>query len=196
MAQQHLGEMYFYGEAGAIDTGKASMWFEKAAAKGNKVAIASLDLIKQRNTRRKDLDYWISQYDGSDIRTDEYRCPAPRFPAVSKLNDEIDRIAAKMKDWQNCYNRYVDHLNASTPLTKRIPEDIAKLFTEPEEQQAEAHLKQVQERLAEDAKVSGKLVMADYNVWRSATEAYITEHNLIIKNSPPSEEELQNQRKR
>ena len=44
MAQQHLGEMYFYGEAGAVDMDKAAQWFQKAAAKGNAVAIASLAL--------------------------------------------------------------------------------------------------------------------------------------------------------
>ena len=194
-AQQHLGEMYFYGEAGAVDLDKATVWFQKAAAKGNKVAVASLDLMAKRQQRRKDLDYWISQYDGSDIRTDEYRCPAPRFPSVSKLNDEIDRVAAKMKDWQACYNGYVEHLNASMPLMKRMPEDVSKLLTKPEYEQAEAHMKQVQEGLTEDAKVNGKLVMADYNVWRLATEAYINEHNLILKNSPPTEEELEEARK-
>jgi len=194
-AQQHLGEMYFYGEAGAIDIDRATAWFQKAAAKGNKVAIASLDLIAKRQQRRKDLDYWIGQYDGSDIRTDDYRCPPPRFPSVSKLNEEIDRVAAKMKDWQKCFNRYVEHLNASTPLLKRMPDDVKNLLTKPEYEQAEAHLKQVQDQLTEDAKVNGKLVMADYNVWRAATEAYIAEHNDILKSSPPTEEELEEQRK-
>jgi len=55
MAQQHLGEMYFYGEAGAVDMDKAAQWFQKAAAKGNAVAIASLDLMKQREARRADI---------------------------------------------------------------------------------------------------------------------------------------------
>jgi TPR repeat protein len=50
VAQQHLGEMYFYGEAGAVDMDKAALWFRKAAAKGNATAIASLDMMKQRNT--------------------------------------------------------------------------------------------------------------------------------------------------
>src|SRR5438067_433918 len=44
-AQQHLGEMYFYGEAGAPDTDKAALWWGKAAARGNKVALAALDMI-------------------------------------------------------------------------------------------------------------------------------------------------------
>lgn len=193
-AQQHLGEMYFYGEAGSVDLNQASAWFTKAAAKGNAVAAASLDLIKQREGRRKDLDWWISGYDGADLRTDEFRCPPPRFPAVSKINEEIDSVSARMKSWQECHNRYADHLVASSPLVKHIPEDIRKLMSKAELEQATAHMNQVQEGLVEDAKVGAKLVMADYNVWRHATEAYIAEHNDILKNSPPSEEDLESLR--
>jgi TPR repeat protein len=195
-AQQHLGEMYFYGEAGAPDEAKAKEWFQKAAAKGNTVAVASLEMIKQRELRRKDIDYWISQYDGSDIRTDAYRCPAPRLPAVSKLNEEIDRISAKMKEWQNCHNSYAEHLDAALPLSKRLPEDVNKLMTKDEHDRAIAHLNQVQELMTGDAKVAAKMVMSDYHVWREATEAYIAEHNDILKSSPPTEEELEDMRKK
>jgi TPR repeat protein len=189
-AQQHLGEMYLYGEAGKVDEAASAEWFRKAAAKGNAVAVASLELMKQRALRRKDIDYWTTGYDGSDVRTDAYRCPAPRFPAVSKVNEEIDRVSARMKTWQECFNAYADHLAKAKPLTKRIPEDVVKLMTKPELEQAMAHVTQVEAQLTEDAKVNGKLVMADYTVWRNATEAYIAEHNEIIKNSPPELPEL------
>jgi TPR repeat protein len=184
VAQQHLGEMYFYGEAGAIDTDKAAGWFRKAAAKGNATAIASLDMMKQREQRRAELDYWMEKYDGSDIRTDDYRCPAPRFPAQSRQNEEIDRYGARMKAWQDCYNRYVEHLNAQTPLTKRIPADIRKLLTKAEMEKATAHLAAVQERLSEDARISARMVVADFTAWRDATDAYIGQHNEIVKKAP------------
>ena len=184
MAQQHLGEMYFYGEAGKIDMDKAAEWFRKAAAKGNAVAIASLDLIKQRETRRADLDYWIEKYDGSDLRTGDYRCPEPRFPAMSKVNEDIDRYGARMQAWQDCHNRFVKYLNASLPLTKRIPEDVSKLLTKEEMDRATTHLKEVGERIAEDTQVAGKLVVADFTAWRTATEAYVAEHNEMVKKSP------------
>ena len=187
MAQQHLGEMYFYGEAGAVDMDKAALWFGKAAAKGNKVAIASLDLMKQREARRADLDYWMNKYDGSDLRTAEHRCPAPRFPAMSKVNDDIDRYSAKMKTWQECHNRWVEHLNSLLPLTKRIPEDVSKLLTKDEMEKATAHLKEVAQRVSEDTQVSGKLVVADFTAWRNATEAYVNEHNEMVKKAPPPE---------
>lgn len=184
-AQQHLGEMYFYGEAGAVDMDKAAEWFARAAAKGNAVAVASLELIKQRKARRADLDYWIVKYDGSDLRSGDYRCPAPRFPAMSKVNEDIDRYSARMKTWQDCHNRFVNYLNAEMPLTKRIPADISKLLTEDEMNRATAHLKEVGERVSEDTQVSGKMVVADFTAWRNATEAYVAEHNEMVKNAPP-----------
>jgi len=187
MAQQHLGEMYFYGEAGVEDMDKAGAWFRKAAAKGNPVAIATLDLMKQRDARRTDLDYWIVKYDGSDLRSGDYRCPAPRFPAMSKINEDIDRYGAKMDAWQECHNRFVRYLNASMPLTKRIPEDVSKLMTASELARATTHLEEVGKQVSEDTQVTGKLVVADFTAWRSATEAYVNEHNQMVKNAPPPE---------
>lgn len=188
-AQQHLGEMYFYGEAGTVDMEKAAGWFRKAAAKGNATAIASLEMMKQRETRRADLDYWMTKYDGSDVRTDEYRCPAPRFPSISRQTEEIDRYSAKMKAWQDCYNRYAEHLNAVTPLTRRIPEDVRKLMTRAEYETASKHLDAVQEMLSEDAKISAKMVVADFTAWRDATDAYVSQHNEIVKNAPTLDRE-------
>jgi hypothetical protein len=186
-AQQHLGEMYWYGEAGAVDEAKAEAWFKKAAAKGNAVAIASLDLMKQRVARRADIDYWISKYDGSDLNSGEYRCPAPRIPAMSKLNDEIDRIGGNVKTWQDCYNRFVQHINVVSPLTKLIPADVAKLMNKDETEKATAHLAIVHDNLVEGAKVSAKLVLADFAAWRDATEAYVAQHNEIVKAGPSEE---------
>jgi TPR repeat protein len=189
VAQQHLGEMYFYGEAGAVDMDKAAVWFRKAAAKGNATAVASLDMMKQREQRRAELDYWMQKYDGADVRTDEYRCPAPRFPAQSRQNEDIERYGAKMRAWQDCYNRYVEHLNAETPLTKRIPADIKKLLTKAEMEKATAHLAAVQEGLSEDARISARMVVADFTAWRDATDAYIGQHNEIVKGAPTPDRE-------
>ena len=94
-----------------------------------------------------------------------------------------------MKTWQDCYNRYVEHLNAVTPLTKRIPDDIRKLMTKAEIETASAHLNAVQEGLSEDAKISAKMVVADFTVWRDATDAYVSQHNEIVKNAPTPERE-------
>ena len=182
-AQLHLGEMYWYGEAGAIDDAKADAWFRKAAAKGNKTAAAALDVMKQRTARRADIDYWVSKYDGADLRAGKFRCVAPRIPAVSKVNEEIASVANNVDAWQDCYNAFVANLNANSPMSKRIPEDIAKLLNQQELDAAKAHLDGVQQRIAADATIGAKLVLADFAAWRSATEAYVSEHNALVKSS-------------
>ena len=182
-AQLHMGEMYLYGEAGAIDLVKADAWFRKSAAKGNKTAIGALDMMKRRDLRKDDMAYWIAQYDGADLRSGEFRCPAPRIPPMSKQNDEIASVTEKVAVWQECYNAFVRKLNASSPLTKRIPQDIADLLTKDEAEQSRLHLEEVYARVAEDAKISAKLVLADFAAWRDATDAYVAEHNRMVKDN-------------
>ncbi|MGZ3312239.1 MAG: hypothetical protein ACXU8R_27360, partial [Xanthobacteraceae bacterium] len=189
VAQQHLAEMYWYGEAGAVDEARAEEWFRKAAGKGNKVAIASLDVMRQRGERRADIDYGVNKSDGADLTTGKYRCPSPRFPSVSKQNDEIDRVSANMTKWQECYNAQVRALNEASPLTKRIPADIAKLINKAEMEQAEKRLATVYANLTESAQVKAKLVLADFAVWRDATDAWVKEHNDIVKSTPTLERE-------
>ena len=186
-AQQHLGEMYWYGEAGAVDEAKAEAWFRKAASKGNAVAIASLELMKQRTVRRAEITQWVEHYQGEDVKVGQFNCAAPRIPAISKQSEEIERVSASIAKWQNCYNAYVTNLNAASPLFKRIPADIAKLLNQAETTRATERLAQVTENLAEEARVSSKLVLADVAAWRSATEAYVKEHNAIVESGPSAE---------
>lgn len=180
-AQQLLGQMIWYGEAGQVDEARAKALFEKSAAKGNAVAKASLEVMAQRVQRRADIDYWVKGYDGSELKSGEYRCPAPRIPGVSKINDEIERVSGAVTTWQNCYNKFVTNLNEASPLSKRIPQDIATLMNKQETEASHAHLERVRLNLAEEAKVSSKMIMADFAAWRSATEAYIDQHNQMLK---------------
>lgn len=182
-AQLHVGEMYLYGEAGTVDLPKAEIWFKKSAAKGNKTAVAALAMMKQREVRKADIEYWMSKYDGAEFKTGQYRCATPRLPAVSKQNDEIDAINKKIEAWKTCYNSSVEVLNAATPLTKRIPKDISDLMTKDETAKASAHLATVYSNLIEEARVSSKLFMADFTVWRDATDAYVAENNRIVNDA-------------
>jgi TPR repeat protein len=182
-AQLHMGEMYLYGEAGAVDLPKAESWFKKSAAKGNRTAVAALEMMKQREVRKADLEYWMSKYDGADLKSGQYRCPVPRVPAISKQNEEIAALSAKVEAWNTCYNAFVENLNAAKPLTKRIPKDVADLLTKDESAKATAHLEKVYADLVEEARVSSKLFLADFTVWRDATDAYVTENNRITKDA-------------
>lgn len=186
-AQQHLAEMYWYGEAGKVDDALAQGWFQKAAAMGNQPSKDALAVMRQREARKNDIAYWVSQYDGSELKSGPYRCPAPRLPSVSKENAEIDAVSNRIDVWQNCYNAFVNHLNAVTPLSRLIPTDVNKLMKKEEIEQANAHLEAVQRNISEEAKVSSKLVLADIAAWRSATEAWVKEHNDIVKAGPSAD---------
>jgi hypothetical protein len=182
-AQVRLGQMYLYGEAGAVDMAKAEALFKKSAAKGNKTALASLEMMQQRATHKTEIAYWMSGYDGAELSAGQYRCPVPRIPAMSKINDEITAVSGRVNAWQECYNAFVVNLNASAPLTKRIPKNIADLMTKEEMEKATVHLDGVYTNLVESARVTAKLLLADYAVWRDATDAYVSQHNQMVKDA-------------
>lgn len=182
-AQVRLGQMYLYGEAGAVDMAKAEALFKKSAAKGNKTAVASLAMMRQREAHKTDIAYWMSGYDGAELTSGKYHCPVPRIPAMSKLNEEITAVSGKVNAWQECYNVFVVNLNESAPLTKRIPKEIADLMTKDEMDKATVHLDGVYTNLVETARVTAKLLLADYAVWRDATDAYVLQHNKMVKDA-------------
>jgi hypothetical protein len=142
------------------------------------------ELEDARAQRRAEIDHWVGGYDGADLKSGKFRCPAPRIPAISKQTEEIERVANAIDKWQNCYNGFVNNLNAVSPLSERIPADIVKLMNASELERARKYLAQVQENISQEAKVGAKLVLADVAVWRSATEAYVGEHNAIVKKAP------------
>jgi hypothetical protein len=182
-AQRHLGEMYWYGEAGAIDDAKAEAWFKKAAAKGDKTAVAALGVMQKRSARRADIDYWVTKYDGADLKSGKFSCAAPRIPAISKGNDDIKRVADKVEVWQDCYNGFVANMNAHATLESVVPDDLFKLFNQQETEAARARLEEARQRIVADASIGAKLTLADYAAWRSATEAWVKEHNELVKGS-------------
>lgn len=190
-AQQHVGEMYWYGEAGNVDDAAAKLWFSKAAAKGNAVATAALQVMAQRVARKADIEYWVSKYNGDDLRSGRFRCPAPRLPAISKDNADIRAVSERVDAWQDCYNNFVVNLNAVTPLSKKIPADISVLMKQEELDKSAAHLDAVYKNITEDAKVSSRMVLADIAAWRSATDVWVKEHNEIIKNSPTTDQQAE-----
>jgi hypothetical protein len=139
------------------------------------------DLAKKREQHKADIDFWTTKYDASELKSGKFRCPSPRFPSLSKQNEEIDAIAARMKVWQDCYNAFAANLNAMTPPTKRIPKDVLELMTPEEVATATAHITEAQTFVADSATVNSKLVLADYDAWRKATEDYVHENNKVIK---------------
>lgn len=186
VAQRHLGEMYWYGEAGAISDDKAQGWFRRAAASGDKEAAAALDVMAQRVARKGDIAFWTDSYDGEALRSGKFKCAAPRLPTISKDNADIDAVLARVKVWQDCYNGFVRILNTAT-FASQVPPDLGKLMKQEEIDKVTARLDTVHARLAEDARISSQIILADIAAWRTATDNWVKEHNDIIKAGPTAE---------
>lgn len=180
-AQFRLGEMYWYGEAGAIDLEQARNWFSKSASAGNKEAAAALEVMRQREVRRKDIDYWVGGYDGVDMKSGQFACDSPEFPVVSKNNAEIAKIEKSYAAWRTCYNGFVQNLNDALPPGKRIPADISPLMNQIEYDQSVAHLDKIYGQLSQQSSQSAQATMANYQGWRKATEAFVNARNIETK---------------
>lgn len=180
-AQLHLGEMYWYGEAGRIDLEQARHWFSQSAAGGNREAAAALDVMAQREARRQDIDYWVNTYDAKDMASGAFNCVPPAIPQLSKSNADIVRVEADYAAWQACYNGFVQNLSDALPPGKRIPPDIARLMNQIEYDQSMAHLGKVYAALSEQAGAAAKATVARYQDWRKTTEQFVAARNAESK---------------
>lgn len=179
-AQFHLGEMYWYGEAGKIDLGQARLWLDKAAAGGNKEALEALQIMRERELRQADIAFWVSAYDGQDLKQGKFDCARPAIPAISKDSAAIKVVETAYVGWQQCYNGFVQNLNDALPPGKRIPPDISKLMNQIEYDSAVAHLDKVYARISGEAGTAAAIISADFNSWLDATSAFAKERNAAI----------------
>lgn len=180
VAQLRLGEMYWYGEGVALDRAKGDALFAQAAASGNAEAIAARTLTARRAQHAAGIALWTTGYDGADLTAGKYNCPAPVIPAVSKTNAEIAATNAGVAAWRVCYDGFAANLNAGLPPGKQIPAEVAEVMSEPEVQQAKAHIDKVYGAVMDKAQVAAQAVIARQAAWETATVASVEEQNRLI----------------
>lgn len=180
-AQLRLGEMYWYGEGVALDRAKGDALFAQAAASGNADAIAARSLSAQRASNGAAIAYWTGGYDGADLTAGKYNCAAPAIPAVSKTNAEIKAINQSVVQWRQCYNEFAANLNAGLPAGKRIPAEVVVVMSEPETQQAKAHVEQVYGTVLSKAQADAAAVMARHAAWQVATTESVDAQNRLAE---------------
>jgi hypothetical protein len=176
-AELRLGQLYWYGEGVPVDRGRGDALFARAAAHGHPEAARALAMTDQRARHAADIDYWTTRYDGADLTAGKFACRRPAIAAQSTDNAEIKATATAMATWQACYNEFVDNLADATPPGKRIPAELADLLSDPEMEQAKAHLERVYKRVLADAKAGADKTLADYGAWEKSTAAYVTAEN-------------------
>jgi hypothetical protein len=130
-----------------------------------------------RQQRAADIEYWTSKYDGADLRSGQFNCQPPTLPSMSRTNRQIKSTETAVANWKQCYNGFVQNINAAQPSGKRIPADVAALMTDAEMAQAKAHLDKVYARVAADAQVGADKTMAAYDKWSKSTAAYVAQSN-------------------
>jgi len=176
-AQLRLGEMYWFGDGTPSDLNKAAQWFQKSAAAGNADAAASLASLKRRETHGSDITYWTTAYQGEDLVSGKFACKAPAVPAVSRTTADIKAVNTSIKDWRDCYNGFVENVNAALPPGKMIPAEVLDMMTPAEAQQAQRHLDQVYNKVIADARRDAQALTAREEAWLKETERYVSAEN-------------------
>lgn len=171
-AQLLLGEMYGFGEGVPENMEQATLWIGRAQAQGHKDAAASLGTMHQRSTRKAAIAYYVSAYDGADVKYEKFGCVQPTFPEKSVLQPEIKAIGAAMKSWRECYERFSANLAASLPAGKAIPEDVTKVMSVMELQQARVAMDKVYAAVNADAMRQAGEVIATNDTWAENTRVY------------------------
>lgn len=153
----------------------------KPAAAAAHAPAMTPERAQQREARKAEIEHWLTRYDGYELRSGEFACRTPRIPQISKENAEIEAVGQRLTAWQLCHNRFADNINKKEPLENRIPKDVWELMDAGEREKAIARIKSVQDEIATAAGVKAKLIMADYQAWRDATDAWVREHNATTK---------------
>jgi len=180
-AQFRLGEMYWYGDGTAQDLNAAREWIGKAAVAGVPDARESLAILERRKVRGNEINYWMSEYRGEELRSGKYACPAPAIPAMSKTNDEIQKTRTAFVSWQDCYNGFVSKLNASMPAGKVIPQDVLDMMSPAEFEAVRAHIEPLYRKIMLDAQAQAEATLARRDAWEKSTQAFVKEENLRRK---------------
>jgi TPR repeat protein len=193
-AQVRLGEMYWYGEGAPIDRSRGDALFAKAAAAGNKDAAVNLGLTAQRGQKLADITYWTTTYQGADLTSGKFACAAPMVPASSSTNQEIKSVSTAMQGWRDCYNSFVANIGDAMPVGRRIPSDVAIVMSEPEVQQAKAHLERVYKQVVDKARADSTMIVAQYDQWVTSTEKSVASRNADSQAARTRLEELERAR--
>lgn len=180
-AEFRLGEMYWYGDGTAVDMARSQAWLQKAASAGHAGARETLAVLKQREQRAAELAYWTSGYKGEDLVSGKYACPMPKIPAVSKTNEEINRVSAEIAAWETCYNGFVAGVNQAPTAAARIPADVLKLMSPREAEQAIAHVDDVTVGVVTRRQAEALAFTADRDAWTSATQQFVAEANAKVE---------------
>lgn len=176
-AQFRLGEMYWYGDGTAVDLAAANVWLQQAAQRGHQGAIESLDILKQRQVRSADIASWTSGQAVARVEASGYDCAAPALPKDAKTRESMKDAANRYKEWQACYDGFAARINAQVRTNPQIPEDILKLMTPREAEQAYNRLNGNFTQTIARAEREAMRITGEYMAWQHGPEGSVLTAN-------------------
>lgn len=189
-AQEQLADMYWFGDGMPVDLIQAERWFTTAAQAGGQKAQQSLVVMRARVTRRDEIAYFTTRFDGAKLKFSNSGCVQPAVPAVSKTNAEINQVSGSIEQWSECYNQYVSRLRAALPVTSAIPKDLMDIMSDDDLAHATVLMDKSLLTNAEEAKQIAARVSADIEGWKRETESFVAVANAKKSGMSPAEYEL------
>jgi uncharacterized protein len=176
-AQVKLAMMYQDGVGVESDLGKSEFWFAKAQAQGNTQASAALHRIRERNSKKEEIAYFTTAYDGHALRAKLSECTIPQLPAVSKDNTEIERVEKHINTWTECFNQFVVQMNGTQPVGREIPATLSSVMSEAELVKAKTLMEATYSKIFAEAEAKSKQVESMIATWSGATKLYVQKKN-------------------
>ena len=174
-AQLQLGDIYGFGDGVEENPGEAIFWLNKAAEKGNKDALVSLQTLKQRATRKADIEYYTNKYDGIDARLSKFNCIEPSPSLITYDKKQIIKVSGEFNAWFDCYDRFIDNLNNSLPPGKVIPAEVVSVMSNAEFLRASAAMDKQYTVISTEAQKLARKIRLEYDNWLKASEIAVTE---------------------
>lgn len=171
-AQVLLGEMYGFGEGVAEDPVQAESWLNKANAAGNQDAANSLQVVRQRQLRKADIEFYRTAYTGEELAYGKQGCVAPAFPEIAQDTEQMKETQARMAEWSACFKRFAQGLAAALPAGKLIPANISKVMSLEEQKQARSTMDKAYARMISEGELAKQQVLAAHDAWVERTEAW------------------------
>jgi beta-lactamase regulating signal transducer with metallopeptidase domain len=171
-AQQALGEMYWYGNGVTSNPQLAAEWFKKAASNGSLNAEKYLALLNEREKRIAEINYYLEEFDGKDLKFSEMNCTRPDFSDTAKNSVDIENMIGQMNEFATCFNKYGEKLNSSKNLSSVIPNELLRLMTEAEIDKAMSR----STRTLATIRLMANMIADDFTMekrsWESRTREY------------------------
>lgn len=176
-AQEELADMYWYGDGMPMDLAQAEYWFTKAAQAGSSKATSSLQVMKARVTRKPEITYYTTDFDGGKLKFSSSGCVKPEVPEVSKNNLEIKKVTADIQTWSSCYSAYLKALSTSPQGLALVPKDLVVIMSDADLAASTQKIDKTMAAIIAEAKSTAQEVNARIDAWKKETEAYVIKTN-------------------